>query len=242
LDAKLKQLEEDNETLKTMVTDLQNELKETKQKLMEALEEVTRLRDDKKDLNDLLMEERAQFREDREKLREENELLHKRAATTEREKAELRDALEEQATQWKSQQERYERELNEVKAMLQTVTREIRERHDQNSTDSPGESLQSQESETGEWVWKEPLGSGGFGEVFKAQRKGHSDIFAAKRITFRDSESFDKNAEIVSSFLKEMKALQECRHPRIVQYIDRAIEPRRGIIYFYIVMEFMSQV
>ena len=92
---------------------------------------MTRLRDDKKDLNDLLMEERAQFREDREKLREENELLHKRAATTEREKAELRDALEEQATQWKSQQERYERELNEVKAMLQKVTREIRERHDQ---------------------------------------------------------------------------------------------------------------
>ena len=49
-------------------------------------------------------------------------------------------------------------------------------------------------------------------------------------------------AQIVQSFFKEMKALQDCRHPRVVRYIDRAIENVRSNVHFYIIMEFMSQV
>ena len=46
----------------------------------------------------------------------------------------------------------------------------------------------------------------------------------------------------MSSFLREMKALKQCKHPRIVQYIDRAIETGDSCIHFYLIMEFMSQV
>ena len=46
----------------------------------------------------------------------------------------------------------------------------------------------------------------------------------------------------MSAFFKEMKALQECRHPYVVRYIDRAIESFKSVVYFYIIMEFMSQV
>ena len=44
------------------------------------------------------------------------------------------------------------------------------------------------------------------------------------------------------SFLREMKALQQCKHPRIVQYIDRTIEAGESCIHLYLIMEFMSQV
>ena len=46
----------------------------------------------------------------------------------------------------------------------------------------------------------------------------------------------------MESFLKEMKVLQDCKHPRVVRYIDRVIEPNKDTIYFYIVMEYMKQV
>ena len=46
----------------------------------------------------------------------------------------------------------------------------------------------------------------------------------------------------MSAFFKEMKALKECRHPRVVQYYDRVIESVGGRVYFYLIMEFMSQV
>ena len=92
---------------------------------------MTKLREDKRDLNDSLIEERALFDEEREKFRVETETLHKQAAVTEREKAELRDTLEQQAVEWKSCQERYEKELTEMKGMLVKVREEIKQRRDQ---------------------------------------------------------------------------------------------------------------
>lgn len=72
-----------------------------------------------------------QFEEERERFKEENDSLHKKAANTEREKAELHDALEKQATKLRESQEHYEKELNKVRAELQSVKREIQERQDQ---------------------------------------------------------------------------------------------------------------
>ena len=47
---------------------------------------------------------------------------------------------------------------------------------------------------------------------------------------------------MMESFLKEMKVLQDCKHPRVVRYIDRVIDQNKDTIYFYIVMEYMKQV
>ena len=89
---------------------------------------MTRLQLENKDLSDLLVKERAQFNEDRETFRVEND---RRAATTEREKAELQESLERQAIEWRSRQERYEKELREMKAILVKVRTEIQQYRDQ---------------------------------------------------------------------------------------------------------------
>ena len=47
---------------------------------------------------------------------------------------------------------------------------------------------------------------------------------------------------MMTSFAKEMKALQECRHARVVQYVDRHVDSEESAIHFYIIMEYMSQV
>ena len=39
-----------------------------------------------------------------------------------------------------------------------------------------------------------------------------------------------------------MKALQKCRHPRVVRYIDRAFETVKSSVHFYLIMEYMSEV
>ena len=57
--------------------------------------------------------------------------MERRAATTEREKAELRESLEEQAAEWRSRQEQYERELTEMKASLVLLNKEIQHFRDQ---------------------------------------------------------------------------------------------------------------
>lgn len=92
---------------------------------------MTKLRDEKKDLSNLLSEEKAKLEDERAKFQDERERFRQEAATTERGKAELRESLEEQAEEWKSRQERYERELNEMKAMLFSVKKEIQEYRDQ---------------------------------------------------------------------------------------------------------------
>ena len=46
----------------------------------------------------------------------------------------------------------------------------------------------------------------------------------------------------MSAFFKEVKALQECRHPQVVRYIDRAFETVTSGVHFYIIMEYMSEV
>ena len=92
---------------------------------------MTKLRDEKKDLNNLLSEEKAKFEDERAKFQDERERFRQEAATSEREKAKLQESLEEQAVKWKSRQEKYERELNEVKAMLSSVRKEIQEYCDQ---------------------------------------------------------------------------------------------------------------
>ena len=99
--------------------------------LNQALEEAVKLREDNVELTNLLSEERARMKEDRERFKQESERMQRRAATTEREKAELRDNLEEQTTQWRTRQERYERELTEMKAVLSSVREEIRMFRDQ---------------------------------------------------------------------------------------------------------------
>ncbi|CAI8040344.1 Serine/threonine-protein kinase shk2 [Geodia barretti] len=214
LDAKMKQLEEDNAQLKSTVGALKKELEDTKQKLKEALDEAAMLREDNSNLANQMSEERA----------------------------ELRESLEEQTSQWRTRQEQYERELREVRADLATVRKGIQDYREMNTTDSPGGTTShSQGSETGEWIWKQKLGSGGFGEVFAAERRGCPDRFAAKRITMRDSDLIDKQEQIVSAFFKEMKALQECRHPRVVRYIDRAFETVKSGVHFYLIMEYMSE-
>jgi hypothetical protein len=242
LDARMKELEEDNAQLKSTVSSLKKELEDTKQKLKEALHEAARLREDNSNLANQMNEERARNREEREGFREVTETLERMAATSEREKAVLRESLEEQTSQWRTRQEQYERELSEVKAELATVRKEIQDYREKNTTDSPGGTTShSQGSETGEWIWKQKLGSGGFGEVFAAERRGCPDLFAAKRITMRDSDLIDKQEQIVSDFFKEMKALQKCRHPRVVRYIDRAFETVKSSVHFYLIMEYMSE-
>ena len=49
-------------------------------------------------------------------------------------------------------------------------------------------------------------------------------------------------SQVVSSFFKEMKVLQGCRHARIVQYVGRAIVTEESTIHFYLIMEYMPQV
>ena len=63
--------------------------------------------------------------------------MERRAATTEREKAELRESLEEQAAEWRSRQEQYERELTEMKASLALLKKEIQHFHDKVSENVP---------------------------------------------------------------------------------------------------------
>ena len=46
----------------------------------------------------------------------------------------------------------------------------------------------------------------------------------------------------MSSFSRDMITLRQCKHPRIVQYVDCAIKTGDSCIHFYLIMEFMSQV
>lgn len=48
--------------------------------------------------------------------------------------------------------------------------------------------------------------------------------------------------QVVQSFLKEVKGLQECQHKRIVQYIDYGSKREGSCTYFYLIMEYMSHV
>ena len=88
---------------------------------------MAKLQDDKRGLTNLLKEERAKLRDERERFQEETEKMRLEAATTEREKADLRESLEVQAVEWQERQQKYERELNEVKATLVMVKKEIEE-------------------------------------------------------------------------------------------------------------------
>jgi len=71
------------------------------------------------------------------------------------------------------------------------------------------------------WVLEERLGSGGFGEVWKARRR-HVDVFRALKLTpVSDEAAF-------ASWRHEISRLAELEHPNIVRFYDADIVAESG--------------
>jgi len=75
------------------------------------------------------------------------------------------------------------------------------------------------------------LGSGGFGDVYKATWLG--TMIALKRFKKRTM-----NRSALKDFIKEIEMLNQLRHPNIVLYMGVAIDPQN---HFYMVTEFVGR-
>jgi serine/threonine protein kinase len=61
----------------------------------------------------------------------------------------------------------------------------------------------------------ENIGSGMYGEVYKALNKSENKYYAIKRLNFKDISDKEKN-----SINKEVSILQKLNHPNILSYKD----------------------
>src|SRR6266540_3431970 len=71
------------------------------------------------------------------------------------------------------------------------------------------------------WILEERLGSGGFGEVWKARRR-HVDVFRALKLVPVSGEA------AFASWRHEINRLEELSHPNIVRFYDADIVADTG--------------
>ena len=83
------------------------------------------------------------------------------------------------------------------------------------------------------WKCGRLLGSGAFGSVYMAMNTDTGMLMAVKRIPFEGTE------EHLRSLERELSALQELSHPRIVSYLGVAMEIRHSCAFVDIFMEYI---
>jgi serine/threonine protein kinase len=90
-----------------------------------------------------------------------------------------------------------------------------------------------------DYKFEEEIGSGEFGNVFKAIHIKSGRVVAIKRILIekiRKKKSFSSEIDLDENFVQEISILKLCKHPHIVEYIDLYMDTT----YVYIVMEYLK--
>jgi hypothetical protein len=224
--SRINTLQKDNQHLCTEVRDLQNELNRTKQELHKALAEV-----------DGLKIKAARLEKENAELRESTS-LHNEQERMEKERLERENAeLQQEVCKLKTLQEKYEKEIGEMKEKMKVTTRELEQ-----CMGMPNKSPEQSEGiEARRWTWNKSQRFGEFGQVFGAQRIGDPATYVVKLVTVAECDLQGQRHEVKNAFAKEMKALQGFDHPRVVKYIDQVTEDTPCSIHFHVIMKYMPQ-